>query len=339
MFFSVIVPVYKVEEYLPACVESVLNQTFSDFELILVDDGSPDSCGQICEDYAKNDSRIKVIHKPNGGLASARRAGIKEAEGDYVFNLDSDDLIENDTLECAYKIIKDTNCEIVSFSYRWVKNGQTVNITTDCLEEGIYKKEDIRSKIYPKILMDKNMEHISFYLSGKAIKREFLTPCQLGVSEKISLGEDLCCVFPCYLKAESVYISPKKAYLYTVRGDSLSKEFNTKQILLIEDVINEISSNDTSKISDYNEQLCRYSAFMCFAILAAAAEGNYFKSIKAIKDKILNSSHKERIAEAKFENISIKSKISIFLMKKNCYKMAFYFLNLCKSLKKLLKKG
>ena len=120
MFFSVIVPVYKVEEYLSNCIESVLNQTFSDFELILVDDGSPDTCPEICDNYKAKDSRIKVIHKQNGGLASARRAGIKIAEGEYVFNLDSDDLIEHDTLECAHKIIEDTNCEIVSFSYRWV---------------------------------------------------------------------------------------------------------------------------------------------------------------------------------------------------------------------------
>ena len=125
MFFSVIVPVYNVEKYLSDCIESVLTQTFSDFELILVDDGSLDSCPVICDDYKEKDNRIKVIHKSNGGLASARRAGIKVAEGDYVFNLDSDDLIVNDVLECAYKIIKDTNCEIVSFSYKWVKNGDT----------------------------------------------------------------------------------------------------------------------------------------------------------------------------------------------------------------------
>ena len=110
MFFSVIVPVYKVEDYLPNCIESILGQTFSDFELILVDDGSPDNCPKICDSYMEKDQRIKVVHKENGGLASARRAGIKVAQGEYVFNLDSDDLIENDTLECAYKIIKDTDC-------------------------------------------------------------------------------------------------------------------------------------------------------------------------------------------------------------------------------------
>ena len=339
MFFSVIVPVYKVEKYLRDCIESVLSQTFSDFELILVDDGSPDSCPAICDSYKEKDGRIKVIHKQNGGLASARRAGIKVSEGEYVFNLDSDDLIENDTLECAYKIIKDTDCEIVSFSYRWVNEGKTVKITDDCIKEGLYGKKDIEKYIYPKLLMDKNMNHISYYLSGKAVKRELLTPHQLNVSEKISLGEDLCCVVPCCLNAQSMYISKKPAYLYTVRYDSLSKAFNTKQIYLVEDVINEISTEELKSVTDFEEQLCRYSCFMCFAILASAAEGNYFKSIKELKHNIMHSLHGEKIPRAEFENISFKSKIAIFLMKKKCYCLAFYFLNFCKQIKTVLRKG
>ena len=339
MFFSIIVPVYKVEKYLQSSIESVLNQTFSDFELILVDDGSPDRCPEICDSYKEKDERIKVIHKLNGGLASARRAGIREAVGKYVLNLDSDDLIENDTLECAYKIINDTNCDMVSFAYRWVKNGHTVNITNDGLDEGLYTEKDIEKYIYPRLLMDKDMNHMSYYLSGKVVKRELLTPHQLSVNEKISLGEDFCCTFPCYLHTKSVYISKKEAYLYTVREDSLSKEFNTKQIYLIEDVINEISKHKTEKVADFDKQLCRYSCFMCFAILASAAEGNYFKSIKTIKENIINSMHGEKIKSAEFENISLKSRISIFLMKKKCYKTAFYFLNFCKSIRKILKKG
>ena len=339
MFFSVIVPVYKVEKYLSSCIESVLSQTFSDFELILVDDGSTDSCPEICDSYKEKDSRIKVIHKQNGGLASARRAGIKLAEGEYVFNLDSDDLIEQDTLECAYEIIKNTHCEIVSFSYRWVNDGKTVDLTNDGIDEGLYLKRDIQKYIYPRILMDKNMNHISYYLSGKAVKRELLTPHQLNVNEKISLGEDLCCVIPCYLNAQSVYISKKTAYLYTVRCDSISKAFNANQIYLIEDVINEISTEELKNVIDYEKQLCRYSCFMCFAILASAAQGNHFRSIKEIKSNILNSVHKEKISGAEFDNISLKSRITIFLMKKKCYATAFYFLNLCKFIKSVVKRG
>lgn len=333
MFFSVIVPVYKVENYLSNCIESVLNQSFSDYELILVDDGSPDLCPEICDQYKEKDSRIKVIHKQNGGLASARRAGIQIAEGEYVFNLDSDDSIENDTLECAYNIIQKTNCEMVSFSYRWVKDGETLKLTDDGIEEGLYTKTDIEKHIYPRLLMDKNMNHISYYLAGKAVKREFLTPHQLNVSEKISLGEDLCCVIPCYLHAQSVYISKKAAYLYSVRYDSLSKAFNTKQIHLVEDVICEISIDKLKQLNDFEEQICRYSCFMCFAILASAAEGNYVQSINELKQTIVNSSHSEKITNAEFDKISIKSKISIFLMKKRCYNIAFHFLHLCKIIK------
>lgn len=338
MFFSIIVPVYKVEEYLENCIESVRNQTFSDFELILVDDGSPDRCPEICDEYAKKDGRIKVVHKENGGLASARRAGIKVAEGKYVFNLDSDDLIENDTLESAYKIINETDCDIVTFSYRWVKGDKTIKITNDCIPEGLYCGKEIEKHIFPGILMDKNMNHVSYYLSGKAVRRELLTPNQLGVSEKISLGEDLCCTFSCLLQTKSVYISKKNAYLYTVREDSMSKGFNTKQIFLLEDVIEEISKNNVEKVADFEEQLNRYSCFMCFTILASAAEGGHFKSIGDIKESIMNSIHAEKIALAKFQNISKKSKITIFLMKKKCYYLAFLFLRVCKFIRCIIKK-
>ena len=187
--------------------------------------------------------------------------------------------------------------------------------------------------------MDENMNHVSYYLAGKAVKRDLLTPNQLKVSEKISLGEDLCCVVPCYLDAKSVYISKKITYLYNVRENSLSKEFNTKQIHLIQDVINELCTKDINKVIDIEQQICRYSCFMCFAILASAAEGNFFGSINDIKQNISSSMHGEKISQAKFNNISLKSKISIFLMKKKCYRLAFYFLNFCKVIKTVFGRG
>lgn len=96
---SIIVPVYEVEPYIHKCVDSILAQTFTDFELILVDDGSPDNCGEICDEYEENDSRIRVIHKENGGPSSARNAGLNIAKGDYIGFVDSDDWIETDMYE------------------------------------------------------------------------------------------------------------------------------------------------------------------------------------------------------------------------------------------------
>ena len=109
---SVIVPVYNVEKYIRRCVDSILNQTYKNFELLLVDDGSPDSCGRICDEYSKVDDRIKVIHKENGGLSSARNAGIKKSSGDYLNFVDSDDWLETDYVEYMLKLVHETNSEM-----------------------------------------------------------------------------------------------------------------------------------------------------------------------------------------------------------------------------------
>ena len=116
---SIIVPVYNVEKYLRKCVDSILNQTFKDFELILVDDGSIDTSGKICDEYNLKDNRIKVIHKENGGLSSARNAGLDIAQGEYIGFVDSDDWIELDMYEELYKICKenDTDVGIVGINY------------------------------------------------------------------------------------------------------------------------------------------------------------------------------------------------------------------------------
>ena len=111
---SVIVPIYKVEKYLGKCVDSIINQTYKNLEIILVDDGSPDNSGKICDEYAKKDNRIKVIHKENGGLSSARNAGLDVATGEFIAFVDSDDRIHLDFVEKLYRAIKEENADIAS---------------------------------------------------------------------------------------------------------------------------------------------------------------------------------------------------------------------------------
>ncbi len=335
MLFSVIVPIYNIEKYIRRCIDSVLSQSFTDWELILVDDGSPDNCPLICDEYAKLDPRIKVIHKENGGLVSARQAGIRVACGDYVFNLDGDDAIYPDALESAQKIINDTNADIVSFSYNCYINGEIGEVIQDVVPEGLYNKSQIEEHIYPKLLCDENMMHLFYFLWGKAIKRELLISHQLAVNPAISLGEDLSCVVPCFLSAQSVYMSRKSVYLYTIRNDSISTDFKTNQLTQIGDVIAGLRTLNSEKIKDFDEQISRYSCFMCFAILAAAAEGNHFSSIKKIKYLIKNSVHNTEIKKACFKNVTKKSSIAIFLMKKQAIRLAFYFLYVCKEIKRL----
>ncbi len=123
---SVIVPVYKVEKYLARCVDSIIDQTYKNLEIILVDDGSPDGCGAMCDEYAKKDERIKVIHKENGGLSSARNAGLDIATGDYIAFVDSDDRITPDAYENLLKALDGKSDAIANFMYeREMESGET----------------------------------------------------------------------------------------------------------------------------------------------------------------------------------------------------------------------
>ena len=126
---SVIIPVYRVEDYINQCVDSVLSQTFKDFEIILVDDGSTDNCGAICDEYIKYDERIKVIHKSNGGLSDARNAGLELAAGKYIYFLDSDDWINENLLEIVIAYIRE-GYDLVAFNSYWAEiDGNSAKIT------------------------------------------------------------------------------------------------------------------------------------------------------------------------------------------------------------------
>ncbi len=138
---SVIIPIYKVEQYIRRCIDSVLAQTYHNLEIILVDDGSPDNCPLICDEYAKLDQRIKVIHKPNGGLSDARNAGLKIFTGDYVYFFDGDDYIENNLIEIALQNAVTTSADLVIFNYYRVDEYDNL-LSTSNFRIGIYEIED-----------------------------------------------------------------------------------------------------------------------------------------------------------------------------------------------------
>jgi glycosyltransferase involved in cell wall biosynthesis len=126
--FSVIVPMYNVEKYLPKCIESIRQQTLRDIEIILVDDGSPDRCGEMAEDYARKDERIRVVHRTNGGLGPARNSGLDVATGEYVGFVDSDDWVEPDMYERLYETAKANGADIVFTGLKTVGNGKTLQV-------------------------------------------------------------------------------------------------------------------------------------------------------------------------------------------------------------------
>lgn len=138
---SVIVPVYNVEKYIDKCINSIINQTYKNLEIILVDDGSPDNCGNICDEYSKKDNRIIVIHKENGGVSSARNIGIKNAKGKWITFVDSDDWIENDYVEKLSKIGIQNKAEVVLCGYNRIYNNdkQPINAIGEIKDYNSYE--------------------------------------------------------------------------------------------------------------------------------------------------------------------------------------------------------
>ena len=154
---TIVVPVYKVEKYIDRCVTSILNQTYKNLQIILVDDGSPDNCGKICDEYAKKDNRIEVIHKENGGLSDARNAGINIAKGKYIAFVDSDDYVSNDYIEYMYKILKKENAKIsiCELQIVWKNTKIEENIKID---ENTDAEENLNSEKNKKIEENAKLE-------------------------------------------------------------------------------------------------------------------------------------------------------------------------------------
>lgn len=334
MFFSVIVPVYGVEKYIKRCIESVLNQTFADFELILVNDGAKDRCPEICDSYAAHDNRVKVIRKSNGGLVSARQAGMRAACGEYVFNLDGDDAMTGNALENAYNIILSTGADIISFSYICCKNGGEYEVINEAADEGLYETRDIAKKIFPKLLLDENMHHMLYYAWGKAVRRTLAEPAQLGVDTQITMGEDICAMQGCYMNAKKVYISRKTVYLYTLRNDSMSSGLGAEQLLRLEKLVSALKARNVPK--DYNMQISRYYCYMCFVILAAAAENGHCRTLGDMKKRITGSRHAAELEKAEFSDITFKSRVAVSLIKKKRIYTAYCFLYLCGLVKRIV---
>ncbi len=232
---SVIVPIYNVERYLPQCVESIINQTYTNLEIILVNDGSPDNCGKICDHYAAKDSRIKVIHKENGGLVSARKAGLQLSTGEYIAYVDGDDWIEEKMYSSLYKSAKESNADIVIAGHKEELGGKVVEISLNSIPAGIYKKEDLPFKVFSKMLYTGKFSQFGIYsyLWNKLFKREVIYNFQMAVDNSISMAEDAACTYPCILNAETICITEDAHYRYRQHINSMVKT-RDKNILDVE---------------------------------------------------------------------------------------------------------
>lgn len=217
---SVIVPIYNGEDYVLKCIESITNQTYKNLEIILVDDGSTDASGDICDECMRKDSRIKVIHKVNEGLVSSRKAGIQIAKGYYATYVDGDDWIEPDMYEKLVDQILDADI-IVSGVIR--DYGNHLIRETNKIPDGIYEGNDLKTKIYSKMIYTG-----TFFERGiqpniyKALyKREILLKNQIQLVNDIRLGEDAACFYPTILDANKVVLTSDCFYHYQIHKGSI----------------------------------------------------------------------------------------------------------------------
>ena len=256
---SVIVPVYNVRPYLRQCLDSLLAQTYKDFEMILVDDGSTDDGGIICDEYAKLDSRIVVVHKKNGGLISAWKTGLTKANGDLIMFVDSDDWVDSTIIERLYDDYRKNNADIVCCSYYHEFVNKSVPDSHSVLA-GVYQKEDIREKIYPVLINDGNSLSRGIRISrwGKLIRKKILVENLHWVNEKITIGEDLNIMFPVIMEADCISILDSE-YLYHYRAneESMMKKVSNKMFekaTLLYEKEKEIA-NYYIKVYDFSEQV------------------------------------------------------------------------------------
>lgn len=218
---SVIVPCYKVEQYLPTCIDSILRQTYRHLEVLLVDDGSPDKSGEICDAYAKQDDRIKVIHKQNGGLSDARNVAIDQAKGEWITFIDSDDFVADNYVETLYRLALELDCDCSVCRFRTFKEGDKIDH---------HRMTPVKEKFTPQKAVEQMFYQEKFdnNAHSKLYHRRLF---ESGIRyPKGLVFEDLATTYKLLLQSRSVAYTDAELYYYLLRGDSIEGAYHPKKI-------------------------------------------------------------------------------------------------------------
>ena len=309
---SVIIPVYNVEEYLRECVDSVLCQTYGNFEIILVDDGSTDSSGQICDEYLEKDERVTVIHQKNGGLSVARNAGLSETNGDYIYFLDSDDYISENAIETLLKIAQRDNSDIVFFDA--VSFADTDDFT---VKQNYIRKNKYQTNCGLDVFLqmtENNEFHSAVYLM--LFKKTFIDNNVLKFVPGI-LHEDMVFTYQALCLAEVVSQQPAALYYRRYRKNSIMTSSKTiKHFTSCIDVCNinmnftreTLGTNIPTEIYNYLSR-CAFNVFNVYEKLEKSNKTICKKELEIFKNDIINNNA--------FGNTALKIR---------CYGKVFWFI-------------
>lgn len=263
---SIIVPVYNVRDYLEICVNSILAQTFTDFELILVDDGSTDGCGKMCDSFAERDSRISVIHKENGGVVSARKTGIQAARGKYAGYVDGDDWIDENMYEEMVACMDKYDCDLVMCDVE--HNTASKPLSTGGIHLGIsggyYDRKRLQDEIFPKMIYAGEFYKFGVYpvIWNKLYRREKLIKFQLDVFDNINIGEDAACVYPYIFNSDSLFfLEDSSLYHYRHSQNQMTAAFDNTHFERFKSLYDFFTASDLAS-SPYSVQLDYYYAYL-----------------------------------------------------------------------------
>lgn len=279
ILLSVIVPVYNVEPYLRRCLDSILKQKYMPNEIICVDDGSTDGSSEILDEYRKLNNNIKVIHKINGGLVSARKEGLSVAKGKYISYVDSDDWIEENMYEEMLKKIEAEQADLATSGCIRDYGSHSI-VDRENIPADVYEGEKLQKGLKDQ-LIDTNLffkSNLSIHIYNKIFLREKLIEKQMQVDDRINIGEDAACVYPYILDSKKIVVMGKTYYHYCIRDDSIMgnpglKEYK-KSIYLKELLEKEFSKHDEVK---GNMEQYKSIALYC-SLLQYASKEIYYKN-------------------------------------------------------------
>lgn len=276
---SMIIPVYNAEQYLKKCVDSVRAQTYGSLEIMLVDDGSADSSGELCDAYAEKDERIRVVHKENGGLVSAWKAGVKECSGEYVSFLDSDDWIDPEMLSEMSAYLTGNDREMVISDYIIERDGGSQEYVWQKLAPGEYGRKEIEEKIFP-CLLGQEERYITISRCMKLISKRLISENGNYTDPAIIVGEDTTIMLPVLLDCQRIVAMDHKAYYhYLYVKESMVHKYNEK---LTENIRKLIQTTDRilkdkftgDKLEEQKKHLDQESILWYFLVLKNEARGN-----------------------------------------------------------------
>ncbi len=325
---SVIIPAYNVENYLDECIKSVVSQTYQNLEIILVDDGSPDRCGEMCDNWATKDSRIKVIHKQNQGLGYARNSGIDIATGDYIAFIDSDDYIDTNMYETLISKAIDTDSDIVYCGFNKELSDGSFKDVIDFNEERIFEKDELINLSLAYIYNKNNISSSKLTMSvWHSIYKRSVINTQFYSERKI-VSEDLHFQISAIHNSNRICFIPKCLYHYRYNGNSLSRSFKFDKFakyIELRNIINLVYEKYNLKhIADYLVLLLAYTIIRSMNLCNIPIKQRYKYTHEIVfnpvwSDIVIRDENMSKSERLIYKLIKSKSTIFLFVLSETYY--------------------